>query len=31
VTGIKETNDHHFEMMYSEKPQPEFCDHWKDL
>ena len=31
VAGIKETDDHHFEMMYSEKPQPEFCGHWKDL
>jgi len=31
VAGIKETNDHNFEVMYSEKPQPEFCGDWKDL
>jgi DNA modification methylase len=29
VAGIKETNDHNFEMMYSERPQPEFCGYWK--
>ena len=31
VAGIKETNEHNFEVMYSEKPQPEFCGNWKNL
>jgi len=31
VAGIKETNDHNFEMMYSKNPQPEFCGDWKDI
>ncbi len=31
VAGIKETNDHNFEMIYSEKPQPEFCKDWKNV
>ena len=31
MVGVKETNNNKFEIMYSEKPQQEFCADWKDV
>ena len=31
LVGMQEVNQNHFEIIYSEEPQPEFCEDWKDL